>query len=232
MGRRRYLVFGRVNPAPILLAVLLAAGAVLFHLRISPVIRDMAAYEARSIATRAIHDSVALSLQQAEVSYRDLALITRDEQGKVTSVQSDMPKINALAASVANRAVEEMSLLSSQKVSLPLGTLLGVPLFSGRGPLVDFYVVPTGYAQSSVENRFTEAGINQTLHSILLQMELGVMGVLPGCRSTTTVSTQVCLAETVIVGAVPEYFTQIEEGEQDLSGRLADYGAGKSHDVS
>ena len=47
-----------------------------------------------------------------------------------------------------------------------------------------------------------------------------------------TVSTQVCLAETVIVGAVPEYFTQIEEGEQDLSGRLADYGAGKSHDVS
>lgn len=211
------------------LTALLLGTAVFTGARLGPVIRETAAFQARTIATRAVNRAVSEAMVRQPAEYGQLAVVTRGADGAVTSVQADMPRINALCSFVTEEIIASLDSLSHQAVEMPVGTLLGGDLLAGRGPRIRFYVVPTGAVETNVENRFQSAGINQTLHRIVLKVNIGILGVVPGYTGKTQVSTDVCLAETVIIGTVPEYYTQIDGSGQDgLSGLAADYGAGQN----
>ena len=94
--------------------------------------------------------------------------------------------------------------MEEQQIAIALGTLSGVQLLSGRGPDVHLRVEPAGYLTSEVENRFESAGINQTRHQIMLLLDMRVMAIIPGYTTSTEIHTEYCLAETVIVGTVPD----------------------------
>ena len=221
--RRRLFCCKKINPLFIIILGIIAA-AICMYVRMGPVIRDMAEYEAKIIATKAINDALAAAMKTSDVGYEELAVLTRNSAGNVTSIQANMPRINTLGTAITGQVIKSIEDLSHQAVDMPAGTLIGSRLLSGRGPSIKFYVIPTGYVQSNLENRFESAGINQTLHRIMLNLEVGVMGVLPGYSSSTFVSTEVCLAETIIIGVVPEYFTQIDGVSGDIPGLIADYG--------
>ena len=116
-----------------------------------------------------------------------------------------------------------------QTCALPI-SLSGVQLFSGRGPDLNLKVVPAGYMTSEIENRFDTAGINQTRHQIMLKMDMRVMAIIPGYSVSTDIHTEYCLAETVIVGTVPEAFTQVADGNDELTRQIFDFGAAKNAD--
>lgn len=201
------------------LAVLLLIDA-----QLRPVIRSMAAYQAKVIATRIINEAVTESLSGGAAPYDRLVQVQCDNSGRVTSVQTDMVRLNLLKASLTTTASQRLSMLESQTVLIPVGTLTGWQLLSGRGPRVEFKIVPSGFVQSQLQHRFDSAGINQTRHQILLQVDASIIAVLPGYSTTTEVSTGLVLAETVIVGVSPEAFTQVLTENGDTAGLLADYG--------
>ena len=145
--------------------------------------------------------------------------------GKVTSVQTDMVKLNILKSSMTNAASEQLTLLQSQTVRIPLGSLLGVQIFSGRGPRVEFKIIPTGFVNSQLVHRFDTAGINQTRHQIVLEIAANISAVLPGYSTASQVISSFILAETVIVGASPEAFTQVITEQTDPANIIADYGS-------
>ncbi len=210
--RRRRGIYAcrRIPPALVLIPMLMVALLTVFNLRMGPVIRDMAAFQARIYSTQVINDAVNKVLGEQSLPYADIAHIVHNEQGNVTSIQTDMQQINLLSTKITEEIINDMSELSRQDVPIPIGTMVGGQYFAGRGPNIRFYAIPTGMVESGIANRFSSAGINQTRHQIIMSINVGVIGVIPGYSTTTMVETEICLAETVIVGVVPEYFTQVE----------------------
>ena len=212
-----------------MVVILLLTVLAMVNIKIGPVIRDMASYQAKLLAARAINEAVDQVLTEQQIGYDQLAVVSRNETGDVTAIESNMLQINGLNTEITQHILERLTLMGKDKVSLPLGTLLGGQFLAGRGPDVEFLIIPTGFAKTNVTNRFSEAGINQTRHQIMMSVEIGILAVLPVYSSETTFSTSICLAETVIVGAVPDNFTRIEtSGENAIPNLVADYGTGRS----
>ena len=218
---RRY--GARLRAAFFLLLLLGCCAAVDAHIR--PVIQSMAAYQAKVYATRILNEAVEAQLAGESPSYRELVSLSTGEDGKINAVQTDVVRLNLLKAALTNAATDRLEELEQQTVLVPLGTLLGWQVLSGRGPLVEFRLVPAGYVRSSLSHRFDAAGINQTRHQIMLRLDASIIAVLPGYTTSTEVSTDFLLAETVIVGTSPDSFTQVLTGDdQSIDQLIADYG--------
>ena len=218
---RRY--GARLRAAFFLLLLLGCCAAVDAHIR--PVIQSMAAYQAKVYATRILNEAVEAQLAGESPSYREVVSLSTGDDGKINAVQTDVVRLNLLKAALTNAATDRLEELEQQTVLVPLGTLLGWQVLSGRGPLVEFRLVPAGYVRSSLSHRFDAAGINQTRHQIMLRLDASIIAVLPGYTTSTEVSTDFLLAETVIVGTSPDSFTQVLTGDdQSIDQLIADYG--------
>lgn len=191
--------------------------------QIRPMIKSMAAYQAKVYATRVINEAIGSQLTGNAVSYDSLVKVTTDNNGRVTSVQTDMVRLNLLKAAMTDAASQQLALLQSQTIRIPIGTLLGWQVLSGRGPKIEFKIVPAGFVQSQLNHRFDSAGINQTRHQIVMQLNANIIAILPGYTAASEISSSLILAETVIVGVSPESFTQVLTKSNDTAGLIADY---------
>lgn len=219
MGRWRTLrpFFPLAGPSPKLLGALLAGAllaAFLFWVngRIRPLLEALAVAQVSNAVTAAVNDAVAAGITEQAVTYDDMVTVETDAAGRATVLKSNMARANLLRAQLLSAALDQVSDLSERDFSIPVGNLLGPDFLSGRGPGVKLEVLSAGSAQASFQNRFTAAGVNQTLHQIILEIDVTVRILLPGETLETVVSTPVCVAETVIVGQVPETYLQLERG--------------------
>lgn len=210
-----------------LLAFLLLGSVLLTDAQLRPAVTTAAGSQANLYATRAIQEAVYRELERLETEYGDLVRLTYSDQGTVTSLQTDMLALSKLQSSVTTSVIDSILDFSGQEIRLPAGSLTGSPFLSGRGPEVEIRLVPAGFVETRVKNVFDGAGINQTRHQILLNVRLDVQAVLPGYSAGTLVDTDVCLAETVIVGLVPGAYTWVANGTDPLVGLIQDYGAGE-----
>ena len=193
--------------------VLVLAGilcsVLLLDLRLRPYIQSISSYQARIYGTRVINDAIYGELAKDNVRYDNLITLTQNAQGEITSLQTDMVALGRLRGRVTDAVLQEIDEMGKQNLYLSLGTLSGVQLLSGRGPDLNLKVVPSGYMTSEIENRFDSAGINQTRHQIMLKIDMRVLAIIPGYTVSTDVHTEYCLAETVIVGTVPDTFLEL-----------------------
>ena len=98
--------------------------------------------------------------------------------------------------------------LENQDVAIPLGTLLGWQLLAGRGPEVHLQIVPASFVESNVVDTLETAGINQTQHRVCIRFTVEMSAILPGYSTSVDVTDEVCVAQTLIVGQVPEFYAQ------------------------
>ena len=146
--------------------------------------------------------------------------LSYDESGSINSIESNMLKINRLKARVTQLINEEITAIEANDLRIPLGTVSGVNLLYGRGPSIPVKLSPKGYAAVNLTSRFSSAGINQTLHQITLTVSADISAIIPGYTTSVNVTTEFVVAQTVIVGHVPESYTHIILGEDILNGRI------------
>jgi len=159
------------------------------------------------------------------VTYPELINLSYDGNGTVTALQTDMVKINLLLSEITQESINALKKLCEQKILIPLGTLIGGPWLSGRGPDVQLRIIPASLIDTSIRGKLTEAGINQTHHELIFTLKLTVKAMIPGYNSETQVTSDVILTDTVIVGTVPSAYTRVYDGTDPLAGILQDYGA-------
>ena len=195
----------------LVLAVLLA-----FYLwmatKIRPLLMQMADAQVRYLATKLINEVVSAEMGLEEMSYNNLIYFEKDGAGNITALKTDMLKINQFKQKIAASISESIREVPPSELYIPLGNLLKSELFSGRGPHIPVKIVPVGAASTSFSNRFEAAGINQTRHQVLIDVEVDIGILLPGNDSSTLVKTQVNIAETIIVGMVPDSFVSMGDG--------------------
>ena len=198
--------------AGILLSAFVGVGLALIlvfqiNARLRPVLLELARTQTSNAITAAIDEMV---MEQA-VDYTDLVTLERSANGDIVALTSNMAQVNILRAQLLDAALNALDGLDAMEIEVPIGTIFGWDLLSGMGPGVKVQVLYTGAASAEFENAFSSAGINQTCHQIFFHVNADILVLLPGRQYRTTVSTRVCVAETIIVGKVPETYLQLSQ---------------------
>ena len=172
---------------------------------IRPTVQTRLIYQAKTYAVAALEETVRQELEQMDLSYGRLVRVSREE-GRVVSLETDTVLLNQIKSRITQAAVRKMEKLSDYRLTVPLGSVSGIDLFSGKGPKVRFLLQPQTAVESQILQQFQSAGVNQTQHRIYLQLDVEIEALIPGFSAKTSVQTQVELAQTVIVGEVPQFY--------------------------
>ena len=191
----------------LLLAVSLLALTLTATARMRPLLESLATTRVSNTVNRIIFEAVNEAIQNGDISYERLISLEKDSEGKITAVHSNMAAFNRLQAQILDIILAKIDQVSARELSIPIGTLTGSALLAGRGPRIRVRMESVGSSTARFNNQFESAGINQTKHQIILEVEVSVAILLPGFTTATKVSTAVTVAEMVIVGAVPDTYT-------------------------
>ena len=188
----------------VLLAILIFI-IVFFQTNVNRVLVSVSEATVQAMTTTAVNDAVFQTMENTS-SYEDLVSIERNNAGDIVAITSDSLKINSLARRTASVAQKNLSELSAGGVRIPLGAFSGIEILAGTGPRVNVKIVPIGNVLCKFSSKFTSAGINQTLHSIFVDVQTSVSIILPTRTVQVGGSSQVLIAESVIVGKVPDVY--------------------------
>ena len=191
-----------------LCALLLCLVLMLLERNLTRVVLTLASAKAEVLAVQALNQA-AEALIADGISYDSLVHVTMGEDGSVRLLQANTAGMNSLASRASLTAQAKLEALQDQTVSVPLGSALGVTLLAGTGPRIQVHMLPVGAVVTAYETEFTSAGINQTRHRVLLTMRAQVRLVLPTGASGVEAVTQVAVAESIIVGQVPDSFVNV-----------------------
>ncbi len=203
----------------------LVAVFLLLDWKMRPIIQKSALYQAKNAATQAINDAVSEKLEELGVTYGSFVTLEKNAQGDIAAIQTDTVTANKINAALLDAVMQRLSEPDVQEIRLPVGTLFGGAFLSGYGPEISFRVIPEGYVESELKSSFQTAGINQTLHRIVFEIRVTVTALIPGYSQTTDVTNSFQVAQTVIVGDVPESFTEVTDGQSSTLSKLNDYNA-------
>lgn len=226
MGRLRYLRFTGRQRVLIWLTViftLLLALTVAVVLHMKPVVVDLATARTSNAVNRIVVAAVNDAVDSGRIDYEQLVDFDKDAEGHVTALRSNMAAFNRLQASIADDILQRMAEVSSTDLAIPIGTLTGSPLLAGRGPCLRVRMQSVGTATARFDNQFSSAGINQTRHRIILEVDVHVSILLPGLTTYTKVSNEISVAETVIVGGVPETYTYFSTTPDEIENYADEY---------
>ena len=201
--KRNGIIFRIVSVILVFLIAVLITDA-----KLRPAIYELAAVEARAVATKTIHTAVEKILAKSSVSYSDIVSISRNDSGSITGITTDIVKLNLFKSRITNAVDDEFVAKGNVKVSVPLGSASGITFLSGCGPYVDVKISMLSSTQSDFENIFESAGINQTQHSVILNLGTQVILTMSGRRIVSNINTSFCVAQTVIVGTVPNVMVE------------------------
>ena len=136
-------------------------------------------------------------------------LFPMERYGAITAVTTDTAALNRLRAQLLGAALAALDGVDVTQIQIPLGSLLDFDLLWGLGPTVKVHAMTVGTAAGEFSSEFSSAGVNQTLHRISLELEIPLTLMLPGGRAEAVCRTDVPIAETVIVGRVPDTYLQL-----------------------
>ena len=205
-GRRVRKALRWIVLALLLLALLL----LLLERNLESVILDMAHARAEAMAVEYIHEAVRDVMEEA-VTYEDMMTVQTDRQGRVTMLKANAVRMNELATVTALEAQSKLESAEAQSIAIPLGAALGVPFLSALGPRIRVHIVPVSAVSAAFSTEFESAGINQTRHKIYLSLHTTVRLVIPGGARQVSLGSQVLIAESIIVGDVPQSYVQVPE---------------------
>ena len=191
----------------------LVGGFCYINANLRPVLQGLAGARVEAAASRAMNDAI---IENAAAEGETFVQVHANADG-VYLLQADSAKLNALAAICANDAQQRIAALGDQGITIPIGTVSGIPILAGRGPKLTLHFTPAGAVTSSFASEFTSAGINQTRHRINICLTATVRVVLPGMSQSLPVQAEATIAENVIVGTVPNTYTNVANEEDMLN---------------
>lgn len=207
----------------LVLALVLLAAAVTLLCHLKPVMTSMATARVSNTVNRIVMAAIDEAVASGQIDYGSFVSFEKNESGQITALRSNMAEVNRMQSEIADEILQRLSEISTSELRIPLGTLTGSALLAGRGPALTVRMQAVGSATATFRNQFSAAGINQTRHQIFLDVDVGMSILLPGLTTSTLVSNEIAVAETVIVGSVPETYTYFSTGPDEVNQYAEDY---------
>lgn len=196
------------------LILCLAGGFLIwFDSAIKPVLAQVAQVEVKEMMSIAINDAVKEKVWE-EASELEFLKVEAGEDGTVSMISANTAYINRFASELTEMIHEKVESLSAQKVGIPLGSILGSELLSQTGPEIGFRIKPLGMAKVDFKTEFDSSGINQTKYKIYLEVNSKAKPLIPFLSDPIEFSSVIPIAETVVVGKVPQTYIGFSEGSK------------------
>lgn len=192
----------------ITLLIVVIIGIVLFRVRFNDAIRALAQTQVTNTTSDLINDAIDRQIEDGTIQYDRMVYFEKDLDGRITALKTNMSEVNRLKTNILNLINDEILALSTDDLGVPLGNLFLPEILSGRGPEIPVQILSIRNSDASFSSNFTQAGINQTLQQINMQVSVDVTVLVLGQTDSFAVSSQVIVAETIIVGDVPNTYFQ------------------------
>lgn len=203
----RYYIRLFFRRALILLCVLMVA-FLLFRSRYRQVIRELAQTQVTNATSDLINDAVARQIALGDIQYDRIVYFEKDLNGRITALKTNIGEVNKLKTATLNTINDEILSMDASRIGIPLGSLILPEFLSGRGPRLPVEVLTIRNSDANFESNFSHAGINQTLHQVHMAVWVDVAVLVLGSTVSFSVEADVVVAETIIVGDVPDTFLQ------------------------
>ena len=204
---RRSRKYRKLGIKFISLGIVLCALVFLTEKKIDPLIFSICDYNCAILANKIVSDGIDYEIKQTD-KYKDFVDITTDSGGNITSIQTNTIDANQFVIDVGNNIDKFISKTGNLSYVIRSGSLTGLSILYDRGFPITVKVTPTGYVETTLVSTFSTAGINQTVHETVLEIELSMASQLPIGQKITMSTAEVLIAQTVIVGKVPEMYRE------------------------
>lgn len=197
----------------VLFAVILAVTALTLLCRheLAPMAEQLVVTQVDNQASDAINLAIGEQIEDGEIAYDRMITVHKDQSGNVSAIRTNMEEINRLKSTVLQRVDQKLEQMSWEKLEVPVGSVLLPELFSGKGPDIPVRVLAVRTSDAVFRNEFTEAGINQTLHTITIDIHVVITVLTWTGTIDVPVDSAVVAAQTVIVGTVPTTYFGMED---------------------
>ncbi len=192
----------------ILLGVICVGGFLMFRDRYRNVIRELAQTQIKNATSDLINDAIDEQIEEGNILYDRIVYFEKDLNGRITALKTNISEVNRLKTDTLNLVNAEILAMDTDHLGVALGSIFLPEFFSGKGPCIPVEILSIRNSDGNFESHFSQAGINQTLHQLTMEILVDVTVLVMGETDSFTVSSQVVVAETVIVGDVPETFLQ------------------------
>ena len=189
-----------------LLVVLTVGAFVLVRLRLWPVVMELAKTQVVNTTSDLINDAISEQIAEGNIQYDRIVFFEKDLNGRITALKTNMSEVNRLKTDILNIINDEILAQSTEDLGVPLGSLFLPEFLSGKGPDIPVRLLSIRNSDAEFVSYFSEAGINQTLQQLTMDIKVDVTILVLGDTRSFTVSSPVVVAETVIVGDVPDTF--------------------------
>ena len=192
----------------IILAVACIGLLTFFRYKYHAAIHDLAETQIRNSTSDLINDAIDKQIELGNIQYDRMVYFEKDLDGRITALKTNMSEVNRLKTDILGLVNNEILALDTSDLGIPIGSLILPELLSGRGFQIPVVSHSIRNSDASFSSQFTEAGINQTLQQLTMEVIVDVTVLVLGQTNSFTVSSSVVVAETVIVGQVPDTFFQ------------------------
>lgn len=201
-------VFRRLLSVVLLLVVATLVGFFFLRSKYYAVIINLAQTQVTNVTSDLINDAVAEQIANGNIAYDRIVYFEKDLNGRITALKTNIGEVNTLKTETLNIINEEILDSENFDIGIPIGSLILPEFLSGRGPQIPVRIMSVRNSDANFESNFTHAGINQTLHQLNMCVLVDVAVLVLGRTVNFTVASEVVVAETIIVGDVPDTFLQ------------------------
>lgn len=192
----------------ITMLLILAVLLLMLRRKYDEVIVELTRTQVTNSTSDLINDAIAEQIAGGKIQYDRIVYFEKDISGKITALKTNIGEVNKLKTDTLNIINDEILATDHSQMGIPLGSLFLPELLSGKGPEIPVKILSIRNSDATFESSFSHAGINQTLHQIRMRVLVDVSVLVLGQTVSFTVNSEVVIAETIIVGAVPDTFLQ------------------------
>jgi len=196
----------------LLILLALLVGVLMFRSRYRSVIRELAETQVKNTTSDLCNDAIAKQIADGIIQYDRIVYFEKDLEGRITALKTNMSEVNRLKTDILNIINDEILALDTSDIGIPLGSLFLPELFSGKGPAIPVHILSIRNSDATFGSNFSQAGINQTLHQLIMVVSVDVSILVLGQTGSFTIESEVVVAETVIVGDVPGTYLHTNGG--------------------
>lgn len=181
-----------------------------FRFTVGPLIGELAKARVENRASNIINEAIEAQLRSDDVDYENIVCLEKDVHGDITALKTNINEINRLKTQILSVIDVILLDLDVNEIGLPLGSLILPEFFSGSGPKLPIKVLSISSSDADFRNEFSSAGINQTSHRIMMDVTITMTVLTPAGTESVTVTSGMVIAETVIVGHVPDSYVNVK----------------------
>lgn len=200
--------FGKILQFLIILLALAMIVLIWFRVKYGDSVRMLAETQVRNTTSDLINDAIDRQIETGNIQYDRMVYFEKDLDGRITALKTNMSEVNRLKTDILNLINDDILALSTDDLGIPLGNLILPEIMSGKGPEIPVQILSIRNSDASFSSNFSEAGINQTLQQMNMHVSVDVSVLVLGRSNSFTISSQVVVAETIIVGDVPNTLFQ------------------------